>query len=242
LLPARALGKCGGYMSDVIDAALWAAGIALPGLPYNPNPVRIINLSLGAPATCSPYYQDAFDQLRAAGAVVVAAGGNNREDTNQVIPAACKGVLAIAATDRNGELASYSASGSNVTVAAPGGEITAGIFTTSNTGLTLPVGETSAGYYGTSNSTAIVSGIVSLMLTANPALQPSGVANILKATAVPMSSCAGNCGGGRVDANAAVRMAGNGCGAQRELAAQRNQCLRPRGKARPVNDQRAERR
>jgi serine protease len=207
LLPARALGKCGGYMSDVIEAALWAGGISLPGIPYNPNPVRIINMSLGAAATCSAYYQNAFDQLRAAGVVVVAAGGNHREDTNQVIPAACNGVLAIAATDRNGELASYSASGSNVTVAAPGGEITAGISTTSNTGLTNPVSETSAGYYGTSNSTAIVSGIVSLMLTANPALQPSGVANILKATAVPMSGCASNCGGGRVDANAAVRMA-----------------------------------
>ena len=116
-------------------------------------------------------------------------------------------MLAIAASDRNGELASYSAGGSNVTVVAPGGEIHAGILTTSNTGLTLPVGETSAGYYGTSNSTAIVSGIVSLILTANPALQPSGVENILKATAVPIASCASKCGSGRVDANAAVRMA-----------------------------------
>jgi serine protease len=154
ILPARALGKCGGYMSDVVEAALWAAGISLPGLPYNPNPVRIINLSLGAAATCTPYYQDAFDRLRAAGVVVVAAGGNNGEDSTQVLPAACNGVLAIAASDRNGELASYSAGGSNVTVVAPGGEIHAGILTTSNTGLTLPVGETSAGYYGTSNSTA----------------------------------------------------------------------------------------
>jgi subtilisin family serine protease len=88
ILPARALGKCGGYMSDVVEAALWAAGISLPGLPYNANPVRIINLSLGAAATCTPYYQDAFDRLRAAGVVVVAAGGNNGEDSTQVLPAA----------------------------------------------------------------------------------------------------------------------------------------------------------
>jgi serine protease len=207
LLPARAMGKCGGYLSDVLDAALWSAGISVPGVADNQNPVRIINLSLGVSASCGSYYQNAIDQLLAMGVVVVAAGGNSGEDTTRVIPAACHGVLAIAATDRNGVLASYSGSGSNVTVAAPGGEPTLGIMTTSNTGLTTPVGENSAGYYGTSNATAIVSGIVSLMLTANPALQPGGVVTILMATADSMPACADHCGGGRANADAAVKAA-----------------------------------
>ena len=210
LLPARAIGKCGGYLSDVMDAALWSAGISVPGVPDNQNPVRIVNLSLGAPAGCGTYYQNAVNQLLAKGVVVVAAGGNNNENTMQVIPAACAGVLAVVASDRDGDLASYSASGTNVTVAAPGGERTLGIMTTSNTGLTTPVSETNKAYYGTSNSAAIVSGVVSLMLTANPALQPAGVAGLLKATATPMPACNGSCGGGQVDANAAVKAAFEG--------------------------------
>jgi serine protease len=33
ILPIRALGKCGGVQSDVIDGMRWAAGIAVPACP-----------------------------------------------------------------------------------------------------------------------------------------------------------------------------------------------------------------
>ena len=48
MLPVRVLGKCGGYDSDIIAAMAWAAGLHVDGVPDNPYPARIINMSLGA--------------------------------------------------------------------------------------------------------------------------------------------------------------------------------------------------
>ena len=47
ILPVRALGPCGGYMSDIADGIVWAAGGSVAGLPANPNPPRGSNLSRG---------------------------------------------------------------------------------------------------------------------------------------------------------------------------------------------------
>ena len=46
LLNVRVLGKCGGALSDVADGIRWAAGLPVPGVPANPTPARVINLSL----------------------------------------------------------------------------------------------------------------------------------------------------------------------------------------------------
>ena len=51
ILPVRVLGKCGGNDSDIISAVLWAAGIHVNGVPDNPDPAKIINMSLGSPGT-----------------------------------------------------------------------------------------------------------------------------------------------------------------------------------------------
>jgi serine protease len=47
VLPVRVLGKCGGFDSDIIAGMRWAAGLAVPGVPPNGNPARVLNLSLG---------------------------------------------------------------------------------------------------------------------------------------------------------------------------------------------------
>src|SRR5206468_6370781 len=52
ILPVRALGKCGGYDSDIIAGMQWAAGMPVTGVPDNPYPADIINLSLGGQGTC----------------------------------------------------------------------------------------------------------------------------------------------------------------------------------------------
>jgi len=54
ILPVRSLGKCGGYDSDIIAGMQWAAGMAVTGVPDNPYPADIINLSLGGPGACTP--------------------------------------------------------------------------------------------------------------------------------------------------------------------------------------------
>ena len=60
VLPVRVLGKCGGFDSDIIAGMRWAAGLTVPGVPANPNPARVINLSLAGGSGCSSAYASAI--------------------------------------------------------------------------------------------------------------------------------------------------------------------------------------
>eukprot|EP01030_Chromulinospumella_sphaerica_P009927 gene9927-9735_t len=63
VLPVRVLGKCGGLLSDVLDAMLWSAGLDVPGIPRNPNPADVINLSLGTNGLGTSGYQESATGL-----------------------------------------------------------------------------------------------------------------------------------------------------------------------------------
>lgn len=76
LLMARALGKCGGFTSDIMEAARWAAGLRVPGVPDNASPARVINLSFSGEGRCTLTEQNAIDAINARGGVVVVAAGN----------------------------------------------------------------------------------------------------------------------------------------------------------------------
>lgn len=197
LLPARALGKCGaGTMSDIIDAIQWAAGLPVPGVPSNPNPAQIINLSLSgySPNGCNQIYQEAIDAAIGQGALVVAAAGNESDDIENYTPANCRGVLAVAAVDPYGKLASYSNLGfSDGGIAAPGGDMSrfgyaGGIFSTSWTGTTGPGAPTWKALQGTSMAVPHVSGIAALAHAVNPNLSGSELAVLLQYSANPYPS------------------------------------------------------
>ena len=150
----RILGPCGGDLADEIKAIRWAAGLPVDGIPLNPTPARVLNLSLGDQAPCSTSEQAAINDAAAAGSIVVVAAGNSSLDLDlqQFAPANCNNVITVAATTSTGARASYSNFGSTVEIAAPGSSIRS----------------TTVGGYasvsGTSFATPIVSGIVSLML------------------------------------------------------------------------------
>ena len=183
VVPARVLGRCGGYTSDIVDAMRWAAGISVPGVPANPHPARVQNLSLGGSGACSSSFQSAIDDVTARGTVVVVAAGNSNIDAGSTQPASCSGVIAVAATTRSGGRAAYSNFGSKITVAAPGGGNGGGILSTLNAGATTPGADSYAQYQGTSMAAPHVSGVVSLMLSVNPTLTPAQVAQRLKSAA-----------------------------------------------------------
>ncbi|AGP38734.1 S8 family serine peptidase [Sorangium cellulosum] len=198
------------------------------------NGAQVINLSLGENLNvpCSdPRYSALRDALAFAASrnvTVVAAAGNLSRDFATTVPAACPGVISVAAADHNNQLASYSNHGA-VTLAAPGG---GGVFTTPN-GFGAPIGcpedylsrftsdtvgvvsawTTSNGtpcyryLSGTSMAAPHVAGVVGLMLSRNPNLTPAQIRQILQSTAQPMPSCGGNCGAGLLDAAAAVAQA-----------------------------------
>ena len=58
ILPVRALGKCGGYDSDILEAMAWAGGLHVNGVPDNPYPAKVENLSLGATGRCGAAYAE----------------------------------------------------------------------------------------------------------------------------------------------------------------------------------------
>jgi len=210
IVSARALGKCGGYTSDVVDAMRWASGIAVAGVPANANPARVVNLSLGGSGPCGSAFQNAVNDVTARGTVVVVAAGNSASDASGTSPANCSGVVAVAATTRNGGKASYSNFGANVAIAAPGGGGSDGILSTLNSGTTTPAADSYAWYQGTSMAAPHVSGVVSLMLSLDPTLTPAQVLAKLQSSArtFPTGTGAdcgrGVCGAGIVDAAAAL--------------------------------------
>ena len=208
ILPVRVLGKCGGYVSDIIDGMLWAAGLTVAGVPANANPAKIENLSLGGAGSCGTTLQNAINAITAAGTTIVVSAGNSNTDASGFLPANCSGVITVAATSRNGNRAGYSNYGSTVEISAPGGDSGNGIFSTLNTGTQGPVADTYAYYQGTSMAAPHVSGVISLLYSLNPSLTPSQVLQIIQNTATNFptgSTCNTSiCGSGIVNAGAAV--------------------------------------
>lgn len=217
ILPVRVLGKGGGRLSDIADGIAWAAGGSVPGVPANPTPARVINLSLGGQGACSATTQAAINTATGRGAVVVVAAGNEAVNVANVQPANCAGVISVAAVGARGQQSSYTNFGSGVTVAAPGGDPGAdsGVLSLGNTGARAPEGETLLASYGTSMAAPHVAGVVSLMLSVNPSLTPADVKSLLQSTARAFPTGTGRdcstsrCGSGIANAGAAVRAAAN---------------------------------
>jgi serine protease len=210
ILPVRVLGKCGGYESDIADGIRWAVGESVPGLVNNPNPAKILNLSLGGIGGCSNTMQSAIDTANKSGAVVIVASGNDNTNLNYQAysPANCRGVLVVAANNRDGSRSYYSNYGSKVDLAAPGGDHLGSILSTHNGGTHNPSFESYTSMSGTSMSAPHVAGIASLMVAVTPGLYPEQIREILRTTTQPFpwgSSCNRSiCGSGIVDAYQAV--------------------------------------
>lgn len=207
ILPVRVLGRCGGYSSDIADAIVWSAGGSVPGVPANPNLAKVLNLSLGGPGSCGITTQNAINAARAKGALVVVAAGNDKANAAQFSPANCSGVVVVAATNQAGAKASYSNSGSVVSLAAPGGDAGAAILSTYNSGKTTAAADSYAGLMGTSMATPVVSGVAALMLSANSKLTPDQLAQLLRSSARSFPGSCSGCGAGLVNAEAAVTAA-----------------------------------
>ncbi|MFM2288488.1 MAG: hypothetical protein RL684_1631 [Pseudomonadota bacterium] len=125
LLPVRVLGKCRGYMSDIVAGMYWAAAMsnsAIAGVPTNTYPAQVLNMSLGSTDPCSQTEQDAVTAITQAGHLVVAAAGNEGGPVDA--PASCKGVLSVAAIRHVGTKVGFSnvsSANATITIAAPGG-------------------------------------------------------------------------------------------------------------------------
>ncbi len=142
-----------GRLSDIVKGVAWATSAG----------VDVINLSLGGPGE-SAALKSAVDRALRAGVVVVAAAGNSGPKSDTVVfPASYPGVIAVAASDRQDEAASFSSRGGAVAFIAPGVDIAS----------TVPGG----GYKslsGTSMAAPHVAGLAALAVERG-ARGPSGV-------------------------------------------------------------------
>lgn len=230
---ARALGKCGGTTSDIIDALAWVTGASgVPGangtaLTVNSPMAQVVNMSLGGAGACSSAEQAVITAARNRGATIVVATGNDGAPTISS-PANCNGVIAVTAHTIDGDSADYANVGTGTTLSAPGGGagtvINTGtanatdpsrqIISLSNLGTTQPDPGTS--HYttemGTSMATPQVAGVAALLLSHKPTLSVDDIKAILmqSARAFPAGTfCAQNpsaCGAGMLDAGAAIAL------------------------------------
>jgi serine protease len=211
ILPVRALGKGGGYDSDIIAGIQWAAGLAVTGVPNNPYPADIINLSLGGGTdACPSDYQAALSQVTGLGVLIVVAAGNGGDPGSAAPveePANCSaevsGLIAVAGLRNVGTKVGYSSFGPEVGISAPAGNCveTSGdclrsIDSTTNLSTTVPGTDSYTNEVndnlGTSFATPIVSGVAGLMRSVNANLTPAQLVARLESSATAFPPNTGN--------------------------------------------------
>jgi serine protease len=207
--PVRVLGVNGGSESDIAAGINWALGVKLTGIIQNPNPAKVINLSIGS-STFSTCYSNsptqlAIDESKRRNVTIVTSAGNDNQIATNSYPGNCYGNITIGATGITGDRSYYSNfSGFSsvqelyigVDISAPGGDDRVGlnkpagglIWSTTNDGKTTPGRATYGGEQGTSMSSPIAAGVVALMYSVRPSLTYTQVWEILSGTARSFNS------------------------------------------------------
>lgn len=167
-----------GYYSALASGLIYAAD----------NGAQIANLSLGG-SMPSQVLQDAVDYAHAHGTLIIASAGNNSSDIQY--PAAYDHVMAVAASTRQDERASYSCYGPEMDVTAPGTSI-----------LSTCLGSHYCYKSGTSMAAPHVAGLAALIYAELPASSPDQVAQLLRDTAQDIQEQGWDpyTGWGRIDA------------------------------------------
>jgi subtilisin len=174
-----------GRMSDVIQGIFWAKN----------NSMQVASMSLGS-SEDSQALHDAVDDAAANGVLIVAAAGNSGVASGigdtMGYPGKYDSVLSVAAVNKYHHRASWSSTGSNLGVSAPGVNIRS----------TIP-GAGYATYSGTSMATPHVAGVAALVYSAHPDWTNQQVRQQIVSTATPLGN-AWFYGAGLVNATAAV--------------------------------------
>jgi len=187
IMPVRALGAGGaGTSYDVNQAIRFAAGLANDSGTLPQQPADIINLSLGG-GPFSQASQDLFNEVRAAGVIVVAAAGNEAS-ASPTYPASYDAVISVSAIDAQRRLASYSNTGAQIDIAAPGGDngvdlngdgYPDGVLSTAGSSTANGLEYVYSFLSGTSMAAPHVAGVLALVKSVNPLLTPDDIDALL---------------------------------------------------------------
>ena len=160
---------------------------------------RVINLSLGGTIGTATL-QNAIDYAWNAGAVVVAAAGNNGLEQD-FYPAAYANAIAVASTNSDDYRSCYSNYGDFVDVAAPGETIYS----------TLPLDANGNDDYGVKSGTSMasphVAGLAGLLFSQNPGRSNAVVRSLIESTTEDLGPAGRDAffGTGRINAYRAVQ-------------------------------------
>ncbi|MDC0710348.1 S8 family peptidase [Stigmatella sp. ncwal1] len=209
IVPVRALGRLGGSSADIVAAMAWAAGGTVTGVPANPNPAKVVNLSLGGAAPPQKAYQDVIDAF--PNTIFVIAAGNENVDATGTTPCNQQNVICVGSTNFAGKRSSFSNFGTPVDVMASGGEMREdlngdgyadGVLSTSFDEDGNPAYVFNQ---GTSMASPHVAGVVALLARHTPGVTRAQAESLLKTTAGASSQCNEGCGAGLVNALAALK-------------------------------------
>ena len=171
ILPVRVLDAAGdGWESDVAQAIVWA----------HQQGADVINLSLSGPSAGSTIasaltYVTSDTSRGKPATIVFAAAGNSGQNSAPQYPAALPTTVAVAATDSNGSVTSFSSYGDYVDLAAPGRLI----LSTCHSGGVSSYCQQS----GTSMATPLASGAAAILRQQTPAAAPGNIRNRLTTNA-----------------------------------------------------------
>ena len=193
LISAKFLGNKGGTTANAIKAVDYLTTLKNKGIN-----IVASNNSWGGGGYSQALY-DAISRANTAGIMFIAAAGNSgtNNDATASYPSNydLPNVIAVAAIDNTGALASFSQYGATtVDLGAPGVAINS---TTAY--------NTYSSYSGTSMATPHVTGAVALYASTHPGATVAQIRNAILSSTVPTSSLSGKTvTGGRLDANAAL--------------------------------------
>lgn len=193
LISAKFLGRNGGTTANAIKAVDYLTMLKNRGIN-----IVASNNSWGGGGYSQGLY-DAISRANTAGIMFIAAAGNNgtNNDATASYPSNydLPNVIAVAAIDNTGALASFSQYGlTTVDLGAPGVAIN------STTAF-----NTYSSYSGTSMATPHVTGAVALYASTHPGASVAQIRNAILSSTVPTPSLSGKTvTGGRLDANAAL--------------------------------------
>jgi subtilisin family serine protease len=144
------------------------------------NSAQIISMSLGGDTYLGNCDEDnlanAVNNVVDKGIVVAVAAGNEGS-CGITTPGCASKVIAAGAIDKNKNVAGYSSKGLELDIVAPGSSINSTYF------------NRWASISGTSMAAPHISGVIALMLEADPFLSPSYIKEVIKQTADPVSKC-----------------------------------------------------
>lgn len=207
-----------GYLSDLLNGLEWVLA----------HDIQVVNMSLST-SQDSPLLEQAIQQLYAAGVIMVASAGNKCTGSGATdsggddsggddsggdsscapnldplqggvkYPARYPEVIAVGATDVNNQVTSYSRTGPQVDLVAPGGSSVSGKVLSTIHGSSYAYGS------GTSQATAHVTGAIAVVLQLMPDLSVAQVLALLQTTATDLGYTPEQQGVGLVDVQGMVQ-------------------------------------